>query len=147
MLLTGSYARSLDDKHRVAIPKPLREAFGQGSGNALYVAPGTDSSLALYGEEAFAVLAARLAEGSPTDAEVRDYMRLFYAQAARIEPDRQARVRIPLELVKLARLEKDVVLLGIQDHLELWDAGRWETYLNERRARYDQIAEAAFHSE
>lgn len=144
MSLTGTFSRCVDEKLRVAIPKPLRAAMRCTEGAGLYVAPGTDQSLAVYTEEGFAQLAERLTRGSPTRQDIRAFTRLFYARAQRVEMDRQGRVRIPQELAQLAQLEKDVVLLGVQDHLELWSAGRWESYLAEKQAHYDEIAEAAF---
>ena len=106
--------------------------------------PGTDGSLAIYTEGALERLAERLAQASPTQKEVRDFTRLFYARAQRVELDRQGRVRIPANLAKLAQLGKEAVLLGVQDHLELWATARWEAYLTEKQTRYDEIAEAAF---
>jgi MraZ protein len=144
MLLTGLFSRSIDEKLRVAIPKRLREALECENRRAIYLAPGTDQSLALYTEEAFARLADRLAQVSPTRQDVRTYNRLFYARAQRVELDSQARVRIPPELAEFARLEKEVVLLGVQDHLEIWAADRWKSYLADRQGHYDEIAEAAF---
>jgi MraZ protein len=143
MLLTGTFARSIDDKLRVAIPKRLRETLGCPIGGNLYVAPGTDGSLTIYTEEAFAQWGERLDSAPPTQRDVRAFTRLFYAQAQRVELDRQGRIRLPAELAKLARLEKDAVLLGVQDHLELWAAERWQRYLAEQQVRYDEIAEAA----
>lgn len=142
MLLTGTFARSLDEKQRIAIPKRIRDALGEV--DVLYVTPGTDNSLSLYTEEELARLANRLAASSPAQQEVRAFGRLFYAQAERVELDSQSRIRIPPELARAAGLQKDVVLLGVQDHLELWDKARWETYLAQQQPRYDQIAEAAF---
>ena len=144
MLLTGTFDRSLDVKLRVAIPKPLRLALERPEEGVFYVAPGTDQSLAIYTEEAFARLAERLEKASPTRRDVRAYIRLFYAQAQRVEMDRQGRVRISQELADLAKLKKDVVLLGVGDHTELWAAERWQTYLAEKQAHYDEIAETAF---
>ena len=144
MLLTGVFSRSIDEKLRVAIPKRLREALDCDARREIYVAPGTDQSLALYTEEAFARLADRLAQVSPTREDVRTFNRLFYARAQRVEVDTQGRVRIPPDLAELARLEKEVVLLGVQDHLELWAADRWKSYLTERQGHYDTIAETAF---
>lgn len=143
MLLTGVFGRSIDEKLRVAIPKRLREALGEDR-REIYVAPGTDQSLALYTEEAFARLADRLAQVSPTREEVRTFNRLFYARAQRVEVDSQGRVRIPPELAELAGLDKEVMLLGVQDHVEIWAADRWRSYLAERQGQYDTIAEAAF---
>ncbi len=146
MLLTGTFDRSIDEKLRVAIPKRLRVAMDCPEGGALYVAPGTDESLAVYTEETFSRLAERLEGASPTGQDVRAFIRLFYAQAQRAELDGQGRVRIPPALAKLARLEKEVVLLGVHDHLELWAARRWESYLSEKQSArvggyYLQMAE------
>ena len=146
MLLTGTFPRTIDEKQRLAIPKRLRDALCQGEaeGGVLYAAPGTDGSLALYTEESFSRLAEQLSASPPTGQDVRAFSRLFYAQAQRLEFDRQGRVRIPPELVQLAGLEKEVVLVGVRDHLELWNRQRWETYLAEQQAQYDQLAERAF---
>jgi MraZ protein len=144
MLLTGVFNRSIDEKLRVAIPKRLREAWEGERQQAIYIAPGTDQSLALYTEEAFTRLADRLAQASPTRQDVRSFNRLFFARAQRVEFDSQGRVRIPPELAELAGLDKEAVLLGVQDHVEVWAAERWTSYLAERKGHYDEIAEAAF---
>ena len=144
MHLTGTFSRSVDEKLRIAIPKRLREALGSVGGAVLYIAPGTDGSLTLYTEEAFSELADRLAKSPPTGEDVRAYSRLFFAQAERLSIDRQGRIRIPPQLATLASLNREAVLLGVRDHLELWDRGRWEKYRAEKLARYDEIAESAF---
>jgi len=146
MLLTGAFSRAIDEKLRIAIPKPLREALGPLAKGALYVAPGTDGSLAMYTEDALARLVDRLAQSSPNAQDVRAFSRLFYARAQAVELDSQGRVRIPPELAQLGGLTKEAVLIGVQDHLELWDRGRWEQYVAQKQAHYDQIAEAAFNS-
>ena len=144
MLLTGTFARSVDEKLRVAIPKPLRDALGSQAKGVLYVAPGTDGSLALFTEDALAGLAERLARSSPNAQDVRAFSRLFYARAQAVELDGQGRVRIPPELAQLGGLSKEAVLIGVQDHLELWDRQRWDQYVQSRQSQFDEIAEAAF---
>ena len=143
MLLTGAFARAIDEKQRIAIPKPLREALGTDV-QTLFVTPGTDGSLALYTEAALTRLAERLAAASPNGQDVRAFSRLFYARAQPVELDRQGRVRIPPELAQLAGLSGEAILVGVQDHLELWDRVRWESYVAQRQVRFDEIAEAAF---
>src|SRR5438874_8395979 len=129
MLLTGTFVRAIDEKLRLAIPKRLRDALGSGPEQTLFVTPGTDRSLAIYTEESLGQLGQRLAAASPAGPEVRAFSRLFYAQAQPAELDGQGRIRIPAELAELAGLSREAVLLGVQDHLELWDRGRWEAYL------------------
>jgi MraZ protein len=144
MLLTGTFSRTVDEKMRLAIPKRLRDALECRTGEVLYVAPGTDRSLAIYGEKAFSALAGKLAQASPARQDVRAFLRLFYAQAQQVEVDSQGRVRIPAELAALGELEKEVVLLGVQDHLEIWSAEQWKNYLGQKQPHYDEIAETAF---
>lgn len=144
MPLTGTFLRAIDDKFRVALPRRLRESLPNAGHGMLYVAPGTDGSLALYDQPAFDRMAERLAGASPTQEEVRAFRRLFFAQAERLEVDRQGRIRIPPRLAELAGLSGEAVLIGVDDHLELWDRQRWESYLGAALPRYDDVAEAAF---
>ena len=146
MVLTGTFTRSVDDKLRIAIPKRLRDALAVGPDQGLYVTPGTDGSLAIYNEAALANLAGRMADASPAQQDVRAFNRLFYARAERLELDAQGRIRLPPALASFAGLTKEVVLLGVQDHLELWDRTRWEEYVAGKSSRYDEIAERAFES-
>jgi len=146
MLLTGAFVRAIDEKLRIAIPKRIRDALGDDLPGALYIAPGTDRSLSLYTQGVFQQMAARCADASPTDVDVRAFRRLFFARAQRVGIDRQYRIRVPTELAMLANLRQEVVLLGVHDHLELWDRERWESYLTEQSAQYDQIAETALGS-
>jgi MraZ protein len=144
MFLTGTFSRAIDEKLRVAIPKQLREALGPLAKKALYVTPGTDGSLAIYTEDALAEMANRLAQASPNAQDVRAFNRLFYARAQAVELDSQGRVRIPPDLAALAGLGKEAMLVGVHDHMELWERRRWDQYVAQRQSQYDQIAEAAF---
>jgi len=144
MLLTGTFSRSIDDKQRVTIPKELRAALGEASGGVFYVAPGTDGSLAIYDEGSFLQLADRFSSASPAQRDVRAFGRLFYAQARRTELDKQGRLRIPPELSQWAALSTDAVLVGVGNHMELWESERWDSYTSERRGHYDELAEATF---
>jgi MraZ protein len=141
MLFTGTYRRSLDEKQRLPLPKPLRESLAAGA--RLYMTPGLDGCLAVFPEATFAALADRLAASSPAAREVRDYSRLFYSQAACVVPDRQWRVRVPVELAERLGLGGEVTLVGVRDHIEIWPAEKWQQYVAGCEPHYDQLAEAA----
>lgn len=143
MALTGTWPRSLDDKGRLAVPKRVREQLGQEI-EELFVAQGTEQSLALYTPEAFETLALRYSEKSGAKANIRGFMRLFYARAERIDVDSQGRIRIPDRLKGFAGLDREVVLLGVNDHLELWDTARWEDYVGSLNPQFDEIAALAY---
>lgn len=144
MLLTGSYRRMLDDKLRVALPKQLRDAIAASDAekSSLFITPGTDRSLAIYTAPILESLGESLAQSSPAAKDTRSFSRLFYAQAQRAEVDRQGRLRIPPELAQLASITAEVVVLGVRDHIELWDAVAWGEFLKETQPKYDELAEA-----
>jgi MraZ protein len=144
MLLTGFYHRSVDDKLRVAIPRELRNSLCGDDDLVLYVTPGWDGSLGLFTEEVLNRLARRLNKASPTAVGVRSFTRLFYAQAQRVEADGQGRIRLPNNLATAAGITREAVILGVRDHLEIWDKTRWEEFLNQCQPRYDELAEQAF---
>jgi MraZ protein len=110
----------------------------------LYVTPGPDQSLWLYTQEGLEQLAEKLDQAPATDAEARVYRRLYFAQTEAVDVDRTGRILIPDRLLQFAGLQHEVVLIGVRDHLELWDAGRWQNYLAQNAPRFDTIAEAAF---
>ena len=145
MLLTGTFERNVDVKHRLALPKPMRDSFrGEPNASLLYLAPGTDGTLALYPETSFESLAEKLSNASPNAVEVRSYSRLFFARVQRVEIDKSGRIRIPKELAELAAITKEVVLVGVRDHIELWDKQNWNDYLQRNEPIYDEFAERAF---
>jgi MraZ protein len=144
MALTGTWPRSLDDKGRLAVPKRVRDDLGGETLKELFVAPWTDKSLAFFTPAAFETLADTMSGKSATKLDVRSYNRLFYARAERLDVDAQGRLRIPDRLRTFAELQRDVVLLGVNDHLELWEASRWDAYLNDLNPKFDEIAEHAY---
>ena len=46
--------------------------------------------------------------------------------------------------MRLADLQREIVLLGVRDHLELWAKDRWDGFLAANQMHFDQIAEEAF---
>jgi len=144
MALAGTYARSLDDKQRLAIPKQLSDQFGEVELRSFCIAPGTQRSLSIYSPTGFERLARKISRQSSNRVEVQNYKRLFYARAEKVELDAQGRIRIPERLVKFAGLQRDVVLLGVHDHAEVWDSVLWETFLNQHGPGFDDMAAQAF---
>jgi MraZ protein len=143
MLLTGTHARTLDEKKRMVLPRRLREQLDDPE--TLFVTPGPDQCLWLYTQAGLEQLAAKLDQAPATDAEARVFRRLYFAQTEAVDIDRTGRILIPERLVQFAGLRHEVVLIGVRDHLELWDGQRWQRYLAENAPRFDAVAESAFH--
>ena len=143
MLLTGTHPRTLDEKKRLTLPKRVRDMLGETT-EQLFVAQGLDQCLWIYDQQALERLAHTLDQAPATDAEARVFRRLFFAQMESVEMDTAGRILLPDRLIDFASLKHEVVLLGVQDHLELWDAERWRQYRDQHGPRYDAIAEASF---
>jgi MraZ protein len=139
MLLTGTHTRTLDEKKRLVLPKRVREQLGEPE--TLFVTPGPDQCLWLYTQAGLEAFARKLDAAPAADAEARIFRRLYFGRTEAVDVDRSGRVLIPDRLVQLALLQHEVVLLGVRDHLELWDAARWQNYLNDHSPRFDAIAE------
>jgi MraZ protein len=142
MLLTGTHPRTLDDKKRLALPRRLREQLGEPE--TLYLTPGPDGCLWLYTQDGLERLAARLDQAPAADADARVFRRLYFAQTEAVDVDGSGRILLPDRLAQFAGLQHDVVLIGVRDHLELWDGPRWQQYLAEHAPRFDRVAEQAF---
>ncbi len=139
MTFTGTHLRTLDDKNRLAIPKPFREGLGGEAISQVYLAPETDKSLSIYTAQRFQERAFELQNASDK-LNSKIYLRLYYSQAEGVEVDKQGRIRIPDRLINFASLSQDIVLLGVNDHIELWDKNRWDDFLSQHSPNFDDIA-------
>lgn len=145
MLLTGTHPRTLDDKKRLTLPKRLRTLLGEPA--TLFLTPGPDQSIWIYSEGDLEQLAARLDRAPATDAQARVFRRLFFAQTEAADLDKAGRLVVPDRLCRFASLSSEVILVGVRDHLELWDAPRWHEYLERQLDGFDAFAEQAFGDE
>jgi MraZ protein len=137
MLLTGTHPRTLDDKKRLVLPKRVREQMGEPS--LLYLTPGPDQSLWLFTQECLEKQADRFDQATPGDGEARVFRRLYFAQTEAVDVDRAGRILLPDRLISLAGLAHEVVLLGVRDHLELWDARRWQGYIEQHSPGFQKM--------
>lgn len=144
MVLTGTYKRSLDQKNRIAIPKKLREQFSAKDISNLYIIPGTETSLSIYSPETFDQLSDRLKERTTNKSTFRNYLRLLYSRSEEVPIDQQGRIRIPDRLVNLANLDNEIMLIGVQDHAEIWSMSNWDSFLNSYQDDFDELATKAF---
>ena len=116
----GEYQHALDAKGRFILPARFREHLGDQA----YVTTEEDGCLALWRPEEFDVKATEIRDRARRGE--RDVQRAFFAGAMEASPDRQGRVAISQALRDFAGLERDVVVVGLYDHIEIWDAANWQ---------------------
>ena len=143
MALTGTYERTMDDKLRLAIPRQLRDGFRDASSEELYLAPGNEGCLSVFSKAGFEAFATKMATVSTGRVQVRNFLRLYYSQAECVQVDKQSRIRIPDRLVKMAELKHNVVLIGVHDHVEIWDKERWDSFLSQNESQFDTLTTEA----
>ena len=117
--MTGQYQHSIDAKGRLFIPAKLREELGE----TFYVTMGMDGCLSVYSDASWAKFTEKFESLPYTKTKS---MRALFANAAKCEPDAQGRILIPAKLRAYAKLEKDVVVIGVSNRAEIWNAERWQ---------------------
>ncbi|MBQ3154491.1 MAG: division/cell wall cluster transcriptional repressor MraZ [Clostridia bacterium] len=129
-MFTGTYRHAIDAKGRLFVPVRLREELGE----TFMLTRGLQSCLRLYPMGAWTEFAAKIAALPESKAkEVRHY---FFANAFETSLDAQGRVTLPADGRRFASLDKNVVLVGDDTRLEIWDEARWDEL---DAANYDKI--------
>ena len=136
-MLLGEYKHSLDGKGRVAIPAKFREKLETGA----IVTRGLDNCLFLFAEAEWKVLAEKLVALPLAQANSRAFVRLMLSGAMDVEFDNQGRILIPDYLRKYAGIQKEVVVAGLYNRIEMWDASTWERYKQKTEGASEEIAE------
>ena len=137
-MLLGEYEHTIDDKNRLTLPARFRQAFAEG----IVVTRGMDGCLFAYTRADWDRLVdGRLATLDPLSKEGRRMQRFFFAGAAETELDKQGRVGLPGALLQHAKLDRDVVVAGVHDHLEIWDRDAWRRELAEVEGSAEHVAE------
>ena len=143
MALTGTYERTMDDKLRLAIPRQLRDGFREADSEELFLAPGNEGCLSIFSKTGFEAFAKKMETISTGRVQVRNFLRLYYSQAECVQVDKQSRIRVPERLTKLAELKHNVVLIGVHDHVEIWDKERWDSFLSQNGSQFDALTSEA----
>ena len=144
LLLTGEYELNLDEKHRVFIPVRVRDQIvPEEHGEAFYVVLGVNRILSLYPDEYYQRIALAVAPRMAAPDEMLVFERINFALAGRVELDRQGRLLLGEKAIRRAKLKEQVTLIGARDHLEIWDTGQWEKYMNDHIGTHEQMLLAA----
>ncbi len=137
-MLLGEYDHTIDDKNRLTLPAKFRKAFEDG----VIVTRGLDGCLWAWTPDGWAGYRdSTLASLHPLSKEGRQMQRHFFSGASETAPDKQGRVSLPPALIAHAKLGRDVVVAGVNDHLEIWDRAAWQRELAEVEGSAEDVAE------
>lgn len=136
-MFLGEHEHTLDQKGRLTLPAKYRDSFPEG----LVLSRGMDGCVFAYAKADWSELASRLAALDTLGRDDRMMKRHFFSGAAEVMPDRQGRVMIPAALASHAKLDRDVVIAGVFDHLEIWDRAAWRAQIADVEGRAEDVAE------
>jgi MraZ protein len=136
-MFLGTHAPRLDDKGRLVLPAKFRDGFP----NDVVLTKGQDLSIVMWPLSEFQLYAQRIREASRNDARVRSYLRVFFSSAFDEQIDKQGRITLPTSLREYAKLDRDVVVVGADTTLEIWDPKLWDTYLSEAEPKFASTQE------
>jgi MraZ protein len=137
-MFLGEYTHTLDSKGRLTLPAKFRDELATG----VVVTRGLDGCLFVFTNEDWKRFTNILSEKLPfTQKSARDFARFFFSGAADIIPDRQGRILLPPFLREYANLDSEVVIIGSNTRLELWNPEGWQKALLDVKTNAEQIAE------
>ncbi|MDD3453834.1 MAG: division/cell wall cluster transcriptional repressor MraZ [Bacilli bacterium] len=138
-MFMGEYHHSIDEKGRLIIPSKIREELGE----EFIITRGLDNCLFIYKKEDWKDLITKYKE-LPNTKDARNFMRFFLSGAATCNFDKQGRVNIASTLTNYANLEKDCVIIGVNDRLEIWSQENWNKFISENEENLSDIADNLF---
>ena len=119
----GAYSRQLDERGRFILPAKIREKL---SGTVYITKAPLEKCLNLYTEEEWEEISEKLHQmPSGIDVNAAKFIRKLFSKALICELDKQGRIPLSADLIKDADLKKDIMLIGANSKLEIWDADLW----------------------
>jgi len=123
-MFRGTATPKLDDKFRLALPTKFREELGQ----EITVVCEMERCLGIYRRQEFDNAMRQYSDAPTTIRRVRDYQRWMQSRAEDVTPDASKRITLTATQRSWARLERDVIVIGSGNHLEVWNPVDWEAY-------------------
>ena len=138
-MFMGEYHHSIDSKGRIIIPSKVRDDLGEN----FIITRGLDGCLFLYPKNEWDRIITKYKE-LPDTKDKRQFMRIFLSGATICEYDKQGRINIPNPLINYATLEKDCIIIGSLEKLEIWSKERWESFISDNEENMSEIADSLF---
>lgn len=136
-MFIGEYSHKIDNKKRLSIPSDFRTELGDKA----VITRGFENCLFLYAESDWKERAKKISERSSLKSDARDLARVMLAGAREVNIDNLGRILIPDYLKEYAELEKNVIVAGLYNRIEIWDEDRWQEYRKETEQEIGNIAE------
>lgn len=139
-MFMGEFHHSIDEKGRLIVPSKFREELGE----KFIITRGIENCLFVYPIENWNKITQKLETLPFTKKDARQFIRFFLSGATTAEFDKQGRVNITTPLISYAKLQKECVIIGTGDRLEIWSSENWDDFFNSAQDNMSDIAENLF---
>jgi MraZ protein len=136
-MFLGTHTPRLDDKGRIFLPAKFRDELSEG----LVVTRGQERCLNVWPSAEFRTYTQNLNKDRDASKADRAFMRMLFAGASAENADKQGRVTLPPVLREYAGLNRDCIVIGAFDHVEIWDAESWAAYSDEQEPAFADWSE------
>jgi len=133
----GEYHHNIDVKGRLIVPAKFRNDLG----DLFILTRGLDQCLFGYPLSEWKIIEEKLRTLPLTKKDARAFTRFFFSGATECELDKQGRINIATPLINYANLEKECVVLGVSNRIEIWSKDIWDEYFSESADSFADIAE------
>lgn len=136
-MFIGEYQHSLDSKGRLIVPSKFRDDLG----DVFIITKGLDNCLFVYPKSEWKILEEKLKLLPLTRKDARAFVRFFFSGATECELDKQGRILIPGNLREHCKIDKEAVIIGVSNRVEIWSKKEWDLYNDDENLSYESIAE------
>ncbi|MTI95038.1 MAG: division/cell wall cluster transcriptional repressor MraZ [Firmicutes bacterium] len=136
-MFLGEYQHSIDDKGRLIMPARFREQLGE----KFIITRGLDGCLFVYEQSEWSKLAQEVRDLPLAKKDARTFSRMLFSGAVECECDKQGRVSIPCSLREYAKIDREVVTIGVSTRIEIWAHERWEEFNSDAGDKFEELAE------
>ena len=136
-MFIGEYQHNLDSKGRIIVPSKFREELH----TTFILTRGLDGCLTIYSLKQWEKMFEEVDKLPTTKKAARQYVRMLTSTATECTLDNQGRIQIPSFLSKPVNITKECIVIGANDHIEIWDKATWEAYYTDASNNFEEVAE------
>jgi MraZ protein len=135
----GTHEHTIDEKNRLTLPAKFRDSLADG----VVLVRGIDGTVDVYPRKSWEAGVERITALDSLTRGAREMKRFVFAGATVTEVDKQGRVLVPPDLARHAGLGKEVAVVGVHDHIEIWDRPAWADHVSAIEGSVGDVAERA----
>jgi len=141
----GEYTHGIDRKGRIILPARFRDVAKENEIEKFFLTRGLDKCIFMFTEFEWISQEQKFKNMPFTKSETRTFNRLFFSGAAEVVPDKQGRFILPPYLKVYAEIEKETVVIGVSNRIEIWNSSKWKQHFNDSSNSFESIAENITH--